>query len=239
MTPRNKPTLAAAVILLRQAVPLGFEVFLAQRSEGTPFLGGKCCFPGGAVSKEDFIAPMIEHCHGVTPTEAQSILGAHFSPSESLGVWVAAVRELFEEAGVLLAVEQSGAPLNLALERAERLAQRRRALLNQMLNFRQLIESESLLCDLASLRYFSSWQTPSSEPIRFDTRFFVAALPPGQAPLEASHEVAHSVWITPDRAIELFDRGELPLTFPTFAALRTLADFETLESVIREYSRGR
>ena len=92
MTLAHKPALAAAVILLRQAVPQGFEVFLTRRPEGTPFLGGKCCFPGGVVSKEDFTASIIERCRGMTPFEAQSRLGAHFSPSEALGAWVAAVR---------------------------------------------------------------------------------------------------------------------------------------------------
>lgn len=239
MTKPNKPTLAAAVILLRHAEQNDFEVFLIRRPEGMPFLGGKYCYPSGAVREEDFAAPMIDRCSGLTPTQARDILGAHLSPREALGVWVAAVRELFEEVGVLLAVEESGAPLHLDGERVGRLAKQHQALLNQVLSFRDLLEAEKLLCDLSGLSYFSTWQTPAHISLRFNTRFFVAALPPGQARLATSRESAHGVWLTPDHAMQLIDRGELPLIFPTFAALRTLADFDTLESVLREYRVGR
>jgi 8-oxo-dGTP pyrophosphatase MutT (NUDIX family) len=235
MTKPNIPTLAAAVILLRRAKQNEFEVFLTRRPEGMPFLGGKYCYPGGAVREEDFAAPMIDRCSGLTPTQAREILGAHLSPPRAFGVWVAAVRALFEEVGVLLAVEESGAPFRLDGERAGRLAKQHQAFLNQALSFRELLEAEKLLCDLSGLSHFSTWQTPAHVSTRFETRFFVAALPPGQAALAASREIAHGVWLTPDHAMHLFDRGELPLIFPTFAALRTLADFETLESVLREY----
>ena len=73
--------------------------------------------------------------------------------------------------------------------------------------------------------------------MRFDTRFFIAALPEGQVPLATSYEVAHSLWLTPERAMKLFADKELPMIFPTFAALRTLADFQTLESVFQEFRR--
>ena len=71
--------------------------------------------------------------------------------------------------------------------------------------------------------------------MRFDTRFFIAVLPEGHTPLPTSYEVAHSVWLTPDRAMQLFNRNELPMIFPTFASLRTLADFDTLASLLREF----
>ena len=76
---------------------------------------------------------------------------------------------------------------------------------------------------------------PKRSPIRFDTRFFLAALPKDQTPLPTSPEVIHSLWLTPDRALELFAGDELPMIFPTFASLRTLADFESLDSVWKEY----
>ena len=72
--------------------------------------------------------------------------------------------------------------------------------------------------------------------MRFDTRFFLAVLPECQFPLPNSPEVAHSLWLTPDRALQLFVKNELPLIFPTFASLRTLADFSSLESLFREYT---
>jgi 8-oxo-dGTP pyrophosphatase MutT (NUDIX family) len=226
---------AATVILLRRAEAKGFEVFLTQRSETMPFLGGLYCYPGGSVRKEDSTARMIDRCFGLTPKEARTIIGAEFSPKEAVGLWVAAVRELFEEVGVLLAVEEPGSAFILNPARAGVLAQKHAALLNQSLDFLALLESEKLRCDLGSLAYFSHWQTPAQASTRFDTRFFIATFPDDQIPLLTSEEVAHSLWLTPDRALKLFDRGELPMIFPTFASLRTLADYESLESVLKEF----
>jgi hypothetical protein len=105
----------------------------------------------------------------------------------------------------------------------------------ETLSFRTLLESEELLCDASRLAYFSHWQTPGQIEIPFDTRVFLAALPNDQTPLPTSPEVAHTLWLTPDRALELFAKDKLPMTFPTFVSLRTLADFESLESVWKEY----
>lgn len=230
--------LAARVILLRRAARHRFEVFLTRYPDKMPNLGGYYGYPGGAVCRRDYASSMIERCSGLSPGDAQKILGSHVSPTLALGVWVAAARKIFQEAGILLAIEESGAPIAVDTERAGRLAQHREALLNKSLSFRDLLEVEKLLCDLASLRHFSSWLTPARDPVRFDMRFFVASWPKGQAPLAPSYEAGHSMWLTPDRALQQFERGELPLIFPTFAALRRLADFETIESVLREFKLG-
>ena len=235
MSDTRKPKPAATVILLRRAGANGFEVFFTRRPDGMPYLGGMYCYPGGTVSKDDITPPMVERCSGLTPKQARKILGAHYRPSEAIGYWVASVREAFEEIGVLFAVEESGAALRLDAGRSKRLAEKHAALLAKSMSFRELLESEKLLCDLSSLSYFSYWQTPSQIKMRFATRFFIAPLPIGQTPLATSYEVTHSVWLTPDRAMQLFTRGELPMIFPTFAALRTLADFNNLESVLCEF----
>ena len=235
MTEPRKPKQAATVILLRPAESRGFEVFLTRRPDGMPFLGGMYCYPGGTVSKEDCRAAMIARTVGRTPKQARQIIGAAFSPKEAIGLWIAAVREVFEEVGVLLAADARGGKMAMTPERAARLAQAHGELSAKTLSFAALLEREQLCCDLAGLSHFSSWQTPAQLAMRFDTRFFLAAMPQGQTPLPTSYEVAHSVWLTPDRAMQLFSRNELPMIFPTFASLRALADFDTLESVLREY----
>lgn len=236
MSEIQKPKQAATVILLRPAAASGFEVFLTRRPDNMPFLGGMYCYPGGTVRKDDFNPSTLARCTGLAPRQAQRIVGAHLSPPEALGLWIAAVRELFEEVGVLLAKEESAAALGIDNQRAARFSEKHAALVNKSMSFLNLLEGEKLLCDLATLGYFSYWQTPAQFSPRFDTRFFVAALPEGQTPLATSDEVAHSVWLTPDHAMKLFDRGELPMIFPTFAALRTLADFDSVESVLKEFS---
>ena len=232
MSGQNKSRQAATVILLRPAEPNGFEVFLTRRPDEMPFLGGMYCFPGGTRRKDDCSTAMSRLCHGLSPVDARKIVGAQFSPLDALGLWIGGIRELFEETGVLLAVDNFGQPW--AAEQ-HNLADKHAALLNGTLTFRSLLESEELLCDASRLAYFSHWQTPEEIAIRFDTRFFLAALPNGQTPLPTSLEVTHSLWLTPDRALELFVKDQLPMIFPTFASLRTLADFESLESVLKEY----
>lgn len=235
MSEPRKPKQAATVILLRPAENRGFEVFLTRRPDSMPFLGGMYCYPGGTVAKADCSSAMLARATGRTAKQARQIIGAAFTPEEAMGLWIAAVRELFEEVGVLLACEKSGKPLATNLERARRLAELHGALLNKSLSFAALLESEELYCHLASLSHFSYWCTPAQFATRFDTRFFIAALPAQQTPLATSPEVAHSVWLSPDRAMQLFNGGDLPMIFPTFASLRTLADFDTLDSVLREF----
>src|SRR5437868_2795190 len=107
MTPGQKPKPAATVILLRCAEGDAFEIFLTRRPEGMAFLGGMYCFPGGTVRNEDCSPESIERSYGVTPVRARKMLGSHFAPAQALGFWFAAVRELFEETGILLAVDAS------------------------------------------------------------------------------------------------------------------------------------
>jgi len=234
MTEPQKPKHAATVILLRRGARTGFEVFLTRRPEGMPFLGGMYCFPGGTVRKEDRSPAMVQRCHGLTPSQARRILGAYLTPPQALGFWVAASRELFEEAGVLLATRVDGERISLDTNTTRSLAEKQ-ASSKRAVSFQSLLESEQLYCDLSRLTYLSHWQTPSRQPIRFDTRFFLATLPEGQSALSSSDEVVHSLWLTPDRALSLCEKKELPMIFPTFASLRTLADFDSLESLLREY----
>ncbi len=238
MSEARKPRLAATVILLRPAEAKGFEVFLTRRPDGMPFLGGMYCYPGGTLSKDDCRPAALARTVGRTPQQARQIIGAEFTLEEATGLWIAAVREVFEEVGVLLAAEANGGKMSMDAERAAHLAERHAELSAKSLNFTEFLAREKLYCDLASLSHFSAWQTPAQFTMRFDTRFFIAALPEGQTPLSTSYEVAHSIWLTPDRAMQMFNRGELPMIFPTFASLRTLADFDTLESVVREFGLG-
>jgi len=235
MTGIQKTRPAATVILLRPAQPRGFEVFLIRRPMGMAFLGGMHCFPGGTVTKSDCSTAMLRSCYGLTPNQARKILGAHFSPAEALGFWVAGIREIFEEVAILFAVDPNGATFVPDENGKIRLAGHHAALLERSTNFQALLQMENLMCDAAKLAYFSHWQTPAQFSLRFDMYFFVAALPDDQTPLSTSPEVAHGRWLSPDLALELFAKNDLPMIFPTFAALRTLADFDSLDSVAREY----
>jgi 8-oxo-dGTP pyrophosphatase MutT (NUDIX family) len=237
MSEISKPKQAATVLLLRPVQSGGIEVLLTRRPEEMAFLGGMYCFPGGTVREEDLSAALSRQCHGLSPIVARKIIGSHFTPHEALGLWIAAIRELFEEVGVLLAITPDGTPAWMDPDLNHRLANKHTALLAGDLCFNTLLESENLQCDTTQLAYFSYWQTPSQFRMRFDTRFFLASMPADHPPLAASPEVVDSVWLTPDRALQLFGKGTLPMIFPTFASLRTLADFDSLESLFAEFKR--
>jgi len=236
MTETTRPKNAATVILVRPEVDGGFEVFITRRPPGMDFLGGMYVFPGGSVRKDDFSEAILKRCHGLSRKEAQETLGAHLSPELALGHWVAGIRELFEEVGILLCVTEAGELLDMKEEKQKRrVAEKRKALIKGSIDFQKLLESEGLFCDVARLSYFSHWLTPEEFPIRFDTRFYLAHLPTDQSPLSTSQEVTHSLWTTPERSLELCEKGSLPVIFPTFASLRTLANFDSLQSLFDEY----
>ena len=232
MSQEQQPRHASAVILIRPAESNGFEVLLTRRPDETAFLDETYCFPGGALRKEDCSAAMLQRSFGLAADTARSIVGAHFNPQQALGFWAAGTRELFEKVGVLLAVSEAGrrlVPTKLDL------AEKHTGVLTKVVSFHYLLESEGLLWDASRLVYFSHWQTPAETSPCIDMRFFLALSPQDQTPLPASSEVEHSVWLTPDRALELFGKDQLPMIFPTFTSLRTLADFDSLESLSREY----
>jgi len=232
MTPAAEPKSASTVILLRSGESGGVEVLLTRRPEAMDFLGGAYVFPGGTVRKDDCSEKIQQRCRGVSLDQAKNLLGAHLKPEVALGHWVAGIREVFEEVGVLFSTGET----SLAARKSELERERRRSVRRET-SFTAMLEAENLHCDTGALLYFSHWLTPEEFAMRFDTRFFVAVLPPGQTPLERSEEVADSLWIAPERALQLYAERKLPMIFPTYASLRTLADFETVEAVLREFSR--
>lgn len=231
-SPRN----ASTVILVRPGAGGKFEVFLTLRPPEMNFMGGVYVFPGGGVEKEDYSEEMLMRCRGLSPVEAQRNLGNELSAELALGHSVAAIRELFEETGILLSVTDNGEPLDVRQnELKKRLAEKREALVKGTLDFRLLLESEKLHCDLSRPVYFSHRVTPEKYAIRFDTRFYLAQLPPDQSPLPRSEEVAETRWVKPERALEEFRGGSLPLMPPTLAALSSLVAFDTWERLSTKY----
>lgn len=203
------------------------------------FLGGAYVFPGGTVKKNDYSEGMLQRCHGLSRQEAKKILGGDLGPELALGHWVAGIRELFEEAGIVICVTESGERVPMKENHLrESLAEKRKGLIEKSIDFRTILESERLLCDSSRLAYFSHWLTPEEFATRFDTRFYLALLPSDQIPLFTSEEVVHSLWITPENALKLSQEGGLPIIFPTYSALRMLADFDSLESLLAEYLLG-
>jgi 8-oxo-dGTP pyrophosphatase MutT (NUDIX family) len=230
--PRN----ASTVVLLRPDDRGSFEILLTRRPPEMRFLGGFYVFPGGTVHRDDYSPRTLERCLELTGEQARAILGGDHEPEEALGHWVAVLRELFEEVGVLLCVSESGEDVDLSDEAVKnRIELKRQAIVKKQMDFGAFLESENLLCDLSRAIYFDHWVTPDIYSMRFDTRFYVATLPPNQTPLAHSEEVTDSLWITPAEAMSRMDRRAFPILPPTTTVLENLSRFASWERLRTEF----
>lgn len=224
MAQPTTPLPAATVVLVRPDDDGKFEVYLNRRPDQMDTYAGVHVFPGGRVEKSDYSADMLGLTRGLTPMEAQRQLGSELEPQICLAYWIAAVRELFEEAGIHFFLPANGASTDtLPPELSVRLALKRSALQRGEIDLPNLLLSEGLFCDVAQLSYFFHRVTPEHYTVRFDTRFYLAALPANQIPLHASEEVAESLWVAPNVALERAEAGNYRMMPPTLAVLRSLS----------------
>jgi 8-oxo-dGTP pyrophosphatase MutT (NUDIX family) len=226
------PKKAATIILLREKESKGLEVFLLKRHEKSSFMGGNFVYPGGRVDRNDGSLEICSFCQEITPEEAYQIFGESIPPDESFAHWVAGIRELFEEAGVLLAYDQSGNPFILKnpAER-ERFLNYRNLLQKDKLTICQLAQEENILLALDQLHYYAHWITPEARSERFDTRFFLARHPIGQEATYDQKETTVGIWLNPKEALEENLRGEVILSPPTLKTLEDLSRFKSIDEV--------
>jgi len=230
---------ASTVVLVRPNEDGAFEIFMNRRPEKMDTYAGVYVFPGGRVESTDWSSSMLNLVRGVTPEDAQQKLGSAAGPEICLGYWVAAVRELFEEVGVHFFVPQYNQPALIdANDFAVRLAQKRAELQEGKFDLPALMAAERLYCDVGRLSYFFHRITPEHYPVRFDTRFYLAALPEGQEPLHSSEEVSESLWVAPQAAIDRLQTGNFPMMPPTVAVLRTLAEHGSWHSLRAAFQLG-
>jgi len=236
MSAIQRTRLGARVILLKPGEQGGLETFLTPGPEDISSFG----FPGGVVEKQDYSSGMLKRCRGLSGAAARKIMGAHLSPQQAMAPWVAAIRSLFLEVGVLLAVDESGQDPMRYPNWWIRMQSQRAALRAGRFSFESLLVEHGLWADIATLRYFSSWRLSNQESTDVDSHFYLVTLP---HELEERYSVlptgSRAAWLRPDRAILLCAKGELAMDFSTFASLRTLADFNSMESLVREYGHGR
>ncbi len=226
------PKRAATVILLRESKPEGFEVFLLKRHEQSSFMGGNFVYPGGKVDREDGSTEICAQCARLTPEQASQILGGAIPPDESLAHWVAGIRELFEEAGILLAYDGAGHLIHFKNPVEQEKFNRYRNLMHKReMNICQLVQEEKLLFALDQLHYYAHWITPEARAQRFDTRFFLARHPEGQEATYDQKETTVGVWLTPRKALEENLKGNVALAAPTLKTLEDLSRFKGIDEV--------
>jgi len=226
------PSAAATLVLLRDRVPAGVETLLIQRHVKSKFAGGDYVFPGGKVEADDIPDGVETYCVGLTPDEAAARLGGDLTPRQALGYWVGAVREAFEEVGVLLAYGPDGRFVRFTPGNRDRFEAYRAQCHASNQAFFPMLQAERLTLATDRLTYFAHWITPEENPIRFDTRFFAAVMPPRQDAEADGREIVAVKWLTAEEAFGAFKRGEISLRFPTIKNLELLRGASTAAALV-------
>jgi 8-oxo-dGTP pyrophosphatase MutT (NUDIX family) len=206
-------------MLMRPHADGGLEVYLVRRHSNSSFVPDVYVFPGGSVVEADREAEVTAGvCVPFDTLTPETALG--------IGVRVAAIRELFEEAGVLLAIRDTG-PLAMHAKLRQRLATWREQLQRDAITIAEVAAAEDIVLATDALTHCAHWITPEALPKRFNTHFFLAELPEGQEAAFDDRETTDGVWIRPSVALAEFEAGNFPLVFATIHQLRDLAAFAT------------
>ena len=222
---QRPPRPAATLVVVRNATAGGIEVLLSRRAERGDHSSGAWVFPGGIVERRD--AEAHAACSGLDDADASRRLGL---ASGGLDYFVAAIRECFEESGLLFACTADGAWVDLAGADSARLAPWRGALHRGERGMAALCADEQLQLATDRLVYLSHWLTPLGRPKRFDTRFFIAEAPVGQIAAHDGAELVEQMWVAPAEA--LARSASLKLLTPTQKTLETVAGFTDVASLM-------
>jgi glyoxylase-like metal-dependent hydrolase (beta-lactamase superfamily II)/8-oxo-dGTP pyrophosphatase MutT (NUDIX family) len=219
---------AATLVLVRDSAQ-GMEVFMMQRTFQAAFVPGGYVFPGGALDASDAHPCFESHCAGLNDRSASQLLGIH---SGGLAYWVAAIRECFEESGLLLACGQDGNLIDMTEPRGTEFSAFRQRVDSGELAFSELCIAQGLTLALDKLFYFSHWITPIGAPRRFDTRFFVAVAPENQIASHDNKETIAHAWMRPADVLERHRARQIDIMFATAKTVEMLGRFATTDMLM-------
>jgi 8-oxo-dGTP pyrophosphatase MutT (NUDIX family) len=224
-----EPRKASTVIVIREPM----EILLMKRSTHDSFIAKATVYPGGAVDETDKDEVLMGFCNGFNGNKAKAMLKVDdMDERVASGFFFAAIRELFEESSILLAKNAFGEPLNLSVEPAlSRFKEYRKAIHDREITLAEMAQKEGLMYTPEDLIPFAHWITPAILKTRFDTWFFLARLPSGQAAHYDNKELTSAEWMNPQKAIGLNGEREILLMPPTLMTLRELASFGTINEL--------
>jgi len=240
--PRNPrpvtPRPAATLVLMRDsaggAPP---EVLMVERSSGADFAAGAYVFPGGVLEAADMAPGAAGLSPALAPRQAGQVLASATSDVEALGYFVAAIRETFEESGILLGRPAKRIDSGVATGSADRqriaLAEARAKMNQGEVSFLDWMASRHWVLSTEHLVYFAHWVTPEAAPKRFDTRFFLAPAPQGMESAHDEREVVAHRWITAAGALEAWAQQRIHMIEPTVKNLERLAEFTSTEAALQ------
>ncbi len=225
-----QPRQASAVMLLRDAPSgHGIEVFMVRRVIQSDFMPDVYVFPGGSASQDDVAAELAE---GVCAPVARSPADPEGRTAPGKGTRASAIRELFEEAGILLAYRGERI-LSIPEELVAHYDMYRRAFQQRGGSLVEMARAENLMLATDRLGYFAHWITPEGLPKRFDTHFFITTAPAEQQAAHDRLETSEGLWIAPPEALARFERGAFPLVFATIRQLRELSSFDSVQAALQ------
>ncbi len=213
----SKTLIPAATILLIRDGAQGLEVFMVQRHHQIDFASSALVFPGGRVDEYDHAPELRDVC-------------IHWEEDDpkTLPWRAAAIRESFEETGILLARKKNQSKDFISGDHALSLWDFRKKIEDRDPPFADFLRQHDLQADCAALSFYAHWITPEMMPKRFDTHFFIAAAPEGQAGLHDGREMVDSIWLRPKDAIKDGETGKRQVIFPTRMNLSLIAECENV-----------
>ncbi len=226
---------AATIIVVREAAS-SYEIFMLKRTARASFASGMYVFPGGRVDGDDHLHKYDAFRHGPTE-EQQSQVNA--LGDEWRGFWIAAIRETFEEAGLLLAYKDGDM---ISFEQAatqEHFESYRKPLHQGEVSLLDICQREQLKLAVDHVHFYNRFVTPLGRPRRFDTRFFIAAAPESQRGRHDEKETVDSIWITPEEALERNKNKEFDLMNVTRMQLEWLSEYNNKQAVVDMVKRRR
>ena len=226
------PAKPAATIALLRDSPSRMEVLLLKRDRNASFVPGAYVFPGGRVDPADWTKQTLASVDGLTTETAATRLGLVGTSPPAIAYYIAALREAFEETGILVGVGSNAQAPPTAAENVE-VEVLRKGLMEGSVSFNEALENLSCRIDGSSIEYLAHWITPEREPCRFDTRFFAARVQTDAEPIFDPREMTEARWLSPKEALARNQGGPLPMIFPTIDTLQRLADYTTVGDALR------
>jgi 8-oxo-dGTP pyrophosphatase MutT (NUDIX family) len=215
----------------------GVQILLLKRVHSAGFVPGAYVFPGGRVDGGDADPEVLSRTVSLTVEAAADRMRLHDADPPAVAYYLAALREAFEETGILVGRSTEGDALPSAAA-ASGVLEIRDRLLDEACSFAQALDDLGALIDDTAMEYIGHWITPIAEPRRYDARFFAATVAPESEPAIHAAEMLDAIWITPAAALERANEGSLPMVFPTIKTLESMMDFATASEVLDEF-RGR
>ena len=229
----SAPKDSATVILVRQAQGKTMEVFLARRHVNQSFMAGAFVFPGGRLEAADADSALTEFISAKDDFHPHSLLQDNaLTKKTALSFFFCAIRETFEETGVLFARTKGGHSIDFGNAVIKsRFAAYRQSLNLGNITLTEIARQEELILMPKLLIPYSHWITPEIVPKRFSTRFFLAELPQGQSATTDKDELTSSLWVTPHDALQMYTAGEITLMPPTLKTIEEMAKFISLDEL--------